>query len=175
METGVESLEQRIEPRSGFSWPRGRISWLSSPAPLDRGSFGVLLSRRSASNQTVCQPCRRPGALVGIFLSNRPPEVPLRRHTEGSRLGAFPYTRSYTLTVGSRVEPPEPLEPVIIPHMSVCGGPASPEPPAGNRSGRIVFCQKFQKEMPGLDTQPWPGELGQRVYENISAEAWKLW
>jgi Fe-S cluster biosynthesis and repair protein YggX len=38
-----------------------------------------------------------------------------------------------------------------------------------------VFCQKFQKEMPGLDVQPWPGELGQRVYENISAEAWKLW
>jgi Fe-S cluster biosynthesis and repair protein YggX len=39
----------------------------------------------------------------------------------------------------------------------------------------MVFCQKFQKDMPGLDTQPWPGELGQRVYENISAEAWKLW
>ena len=39
----------------------------------------------------------------------------------------------------------------------------------------MVFCQKFQKEMPGLDIQPWPGELGQRVYENISAEAWKLW
>jgi Fe-S cluster biosynthesis and repair protein YggX len=62
-----------------------------------------------------------------------------------------------------------------MPNMSVCGGPTSPEPPAGNRSGRTVFCQKFQKEMPGLDAQPWPGELGQRVYENISAEAWKLW
>ena len=59
--------------------------------------------------------------------------------------------------------------------MTDCGGPTSPEPPAGNRSGRMVFCQKFQKEMPGLDIQPWPGELGQRVYENISAEAWKLW
>ena len=22
---------------------------------------------------------------------------------------------------------------------------------------------------------PWPGELGQRIYENISAQAWKLW
>jgi Fe-S cluster biosynthesis and repair protein YggX len=59
--------------------------------------------------------------------------------------------------------------------MSVCGDPTPPEPPGGNRSGRMVFCQKFQKEMPGLDTQPWPGDLGQRVYENISAEAWKLW
>jgi len=38
-----------------------------------------------------------------------------------------------------------------------------------------VFCRKFQKEMPGLDAPPWPGELGQRIYENISAEAWKMW
>jgi Fe-S cluster biosynthesis and repair protein YggX len=59
--------------------------------------------------------------------------------------------------------------------MSTCGGPTSPEPSAVNRTGRKVFCQKFQKEMPGLDVQPWPGELGERVYENISAEAWKLW
>ena len=40
---------------------------------------------------------------------------------------------------------------------------------------RTVFCVKFQKQLPGLDAPPWPGELGQRVYENISAEAWKLW
>jgi Fe-S cluster biosynthesis and repair protein YggX len=48
-------------------------------------------------------------------------------------------------------------------------------PPVSNTTGRMVFCQKFQKEMPGLDAPPWPGELGQRVYENISAEAWKMW
>jgi Fe-S cluster biosynthesis and repair protein YggX len=59
--------------------------------------------------------------------------------------------------------------------MSTCGGPTTPEPPANDRTGRKVFCQKFQKEMPGLDVQPWPGELGERVYQNISAEAWKLW
>ena len=29
--------------------------------------------------------------------------------------------------------------------------------------------------MLGLDSPPWPGELGQRIYDNISAEAWKLW
>jgi len=39
----------------------------------------------------------------------------------------------------------------------------------------MVFCQKLQKELPGLDTPPWPGELGQRIYNNISAQAWKLW
>ena len=47
--------------------------------------------------------------------------------------------------------------------------------PVANQSGRKVFCVKFQKEMPGLDAPPWPGEVGQRLYENVSAEAWKLW
>jgi Fe-S cluster biosynthesis and repair protein YggX len=59
--------------------------------------------------------------------------------------------------------------------MSVCGGPPQPQPPVGNETGRMVFCQKFQKEMPGLEAPPWPGEIGQRIYENISGEAWKLW
>ena len=36
-------------------------------------------------------------------------------------------------------------------------------------------CVKFQKESSGLDDPPWPGELGQRIYDNVSAEAWKLW
>ena len=40
---------------------------------------------------------------------------------------------------------------------------------------RMVRCIKLQKELPGLDEPPWPGELGQRVYENVSAEAWQLW
>ena len=40
---------------------------------------------------------------------------------------------------------------------------------------RMVLCKKLQRELPGLETSPWPGELGQRVYENISAEAWKMW
>ena len=51
-----------------------------------------------------------------------------------------------------------------------------PQPPGSSGStSRMVFCRKFQKEMPGLDAPPWPGELGQRIYDNISAEAWKLW
>ena len=38
-----------------------------------------------------------------------------------------------------------------------------------------MFCAKFQKELPGLDAAPWPGELGQRIFENVSGDAWKLW
>ena len=40
---------------------------------------------------------------------------------------------------------------------------------------RIVHCVKLQKDLPGLDSPPWPGELGQRIYDNVSAQGWKLW
>ena len=40
---------------------------------------------------------------------------------------------------------------------------------------RMVMCKKLGKELPGLDEPPWPGELGQRIYDNVSAQAWKLW
>ena len=43
------------------------------------------------------------------------------------------------------------------------------------KSDRTVKCVKFQKELPGLNEPPWPGELGQRIYENVSVDAWKLW
>jgi Fe-S cluster biosynthesis and repair protein YggX len=42
-------------------------------------------------------------------------------------------------------------------------------------SGRMVFCAKLQRELPGLDAPPWPGPLGQRIFEHISAEAWQMW
>ena len=45
----------------------------------------------------------------------------------------------------------------------------------GTMAPRTVMCKKLQRELPGLDTPPWPGELGQRIYDNISADAWKLW
>ena len=39
-----------------------------------------------------------------------------------------------------------------------------------------VFCVKFQREMPGLDESPFDNHpLGQRIYENVSKEAWKMW
>ena len=40
---------------------------------------------------------------------------------------------------------------------------------------RIIFCQKLHKEAEGLVAQPYPGEFGKRIYENISQEAWQLW
>lgn len=40
---------------------------------------------------------------------------------------------------------------------------------------RTVFCQKKQQELPGLEKPPFPGELGKRIYEHISAEAYDEW
>jgi Fe-S cluster biosynthesis and repair protein YggX len=59
--------------------------------------------------------------------------------------------------------------------MAECGPTPQEQAPTGNRSGRMVRCVKFQKELPALDAAPWPGELGQRIYENVSVQAWKLW
>lgn len=39
----------------------------------------------------------------------------------------------------------------------------------------MVKCVKFGKELPGLDEPPWSGELGQRIYDNVSEQAWGLW
>lgn len=40
---------------------------------------------------------------------------------------------------------------------------------------RIVQCSKLGQELPGLDAPPFAGELGQRIYEGISAEAFSGW
>jgi len=40
---------------------------------------------------------------------------------------------------------------------------------------RMVNCVKLGKELPGLDSPPWPGELGERIFNNVSLEAWKIW
>ena len=40
---------------------------------------------------------------------------------------------------------------------------------------RTVHCVKFQKDLPGLAEPPWPGKLGERIYESVSAEAWTMW
>jgi Fe-S cluster biosynthesis and repair protein YggX len=39
----------------------------------------------------------------------------------------------------------------------------------------MVFCAKLQRELPGLERPPFPGELGKRIYDNISAAAWDMW
>ena len=40
---------------------------------------------------------------------------------------------------------------------------------------RMVNCVKFGKELPGLAEPPVTGELGQRIYENVSQQGWDLW
>ncbi len=40
---------------------------------------------------------------------------------------------------------------------------------------RMVKCVKLGKELPGLPRPPIPGELGKRVFENVSQQAWELW
>jgi len=40
---------------------------------------------------------------------------------------------------------------------------------------RTVNCVKLGKDLPGLDSPPWPGELGERIFNTVSLEAWKLW
>ena len=40
---------------------------------------------------------------------------------------------------------------------------------------RTVNCVKFGKTLPGLKRPPFPGELGRRVFENVSQPAWELW
>ena len=40
---------------------------------------------------------------------------------------------------------------------------------------RTVNCIKLGREAEGLKMPPYPGELGQRVFENVSKEAWQMW
>ena len=40
---------------------------------------------------------------------------------------------------------------------------------------RTVFCEYLQKEAEGLDFQLYPGELGKRIFNSISKQAWSEW
>ncbi len=40
---------------------------------------------------------------------------------------------------------------------------------------RTVHCVKLGREAEGLERQPYPGELGKRIFENVSKEAWQVW
>jgi Fe-S cluster biosynthesis and repair protein YggX len=51
-----------------------------------------------------------------------------------------------------------------------------PRPADGELSvSRFVQCVLLKREAPGLDRAPYPGELGQRIYEQVSKEAWSRW
>lgn len=40
---------------------------------------------------------------------------------------------------------------------------------------RTVTCVKLGRELPALETLPFPGELGQRIFDNVSAQGYALW
>ncbi|MBM3740967.1 MAG: oxidative damage protection protein [Acidobacteria bacterium] len=40
---------------------------------------------------------------------------------------------------------------------------------------RTVFCVKFQREMVGLEESPFDNELGQKIFDQVSKDAWKMW
>jgi len=40
---------------------------------------------------------------------------------------------------------------------------------------RTVFCKKFKEELEGLERAPYPGPLGQDIFDNVSKKAWEEW
>jgi Fe-S cluster biosynthesis and repair protein YggX len=42
-------------------------------------------------------------------------------------------------------------------------------------TNRTVMCVKLQKELPGLSEPPFDNPLGQRIFETVSQDAWKMW
>ena len=40
---------------------------------------------------------------------------------------------------------------------------------------RTVHCKMLNKELPGLTFQTYPGELGEKIFKNVSREAWQQW
>ena len=40
---------------------------------------------------------------------------------------------------------------------------------------RIVHCKKLDKDLPGLERVPYKNDLGKRIFEEISKEAWDMW
>ena len=56
-----------------------------------------------------------------------------------------------------------------------CGPPKPADTAPARPPGRTVMCVKFGNKMEGLDRVPWKGELGQRIFENVSKQAWTLW
>ena len=40
---------------------------------------------------------------------------------------------------------------------------------------KLIHCKKLNEKKPSLDQAPFPGELGEKIYNEISADAWQLW
>jgi len=42
-------------------------------------------------------------------------------------------------------------------------------------SERIVHCRLLKQDLPGLDRPPYKNELGKKIHEEVSKEAWQKW
>ena len=40
---------------------------------------------------------------------------------------------------------------------------------------RMVKCAKLGRELPGIIYRPFDNDLGKRIYDNVSQEAWRMW
>lgn len=40
---------------------------------------------------------------------------------------------------------------------------------------RMVTCSVLNREAPGLERVPYPGEIGKRIYDSVSADGWQQW
>jgi Fe-S cluster biosynthesis and repair protein YggX len=40
---------------------------------------------------------------------------------------------------------------------------------------RMVKCAKLGQELPGIVYKPFNNELGQKIYDNVSQQAWMMW
>ena len=40
---------------------------------------------------------------------------------------------------------------------------------------RHIYCLKLKQDEEGLDAPPFPGDLGEKIYNHVSKQAWKMW
>ena len=59
--------------------------------------------------------------------------------------------------------------------MSSCGSDQPPPKPAAKPGQRMVKCVKFGDERAAMPYKPFDDELGKKIYDNVSMDAWKLW
>ena len=115
-----------------------------------------------------------PGAFPAQFRGAKPPSTnpcdTNADHTWSVSLHDKLHMRQSTATPQGQEVPPRRGAAALSSRVMTAHTPS--DSPSGPRT---VFCVKFQRELPGLEAPPWPGELGQRVYNNVSAEAWRQW
>jgi Fe-S cluster biosynthesis and repair protein YggX len=63
------------------------------------------------------------------------------------------------------------LEPTAASEAPILNGPNGTEAPMT----RTVHCIKLGRDAEGLDVPPYPGDLGRRIFESVSKEAWQAW